>query len=120
MKPYVISNFKSDLREVVSAKLIVPSGNTVQCVELPGTEITLNPQAESVYNCGTLTGLTITDYPTRGSFAVSFTSGAVPTVLIVLQALVMPKDYSIQANTRYELNVQDGYAPVAGWEIRDE
>lgn len=120
MKPYVISNFKSNLGEVVSAKLIVPSGNTVQCVELPGTEITLNPQAESVYNCGTLTGLMITDYPTRGSFAVSFTSGAVPTVLTVPQALVMPKDYSRQANTRYELNVQDGYAPVASWEIRDE
>lgn len=116
MNPYVIQNFRNDRGEVDSAKLITPQGKE-QLRDLSGAEITLHPENGAVYACGELSALTLTDFPAVGSFVVTFTSGAEPTVLTVPQTLAMPEDFDLEANTRYEINVRDGYALCAGWAV---
>ena len=82
------------------------------------TSITLDLAAANViYEYGELTALTITAISIPGSFSITFTSGATATVLTTPNAMIMPDGFNVEANTRYEINVQDGYALVAGWAV---
>ena len=118
MKPYWIQSFKSDLGETERAKMIVPQSNGVRSIELSGTEVSFCPEADTVYECGELTALTISGIPEHETFAVTFTSGPAATVLTVPQTMIMPDGFSVAANTRYEINCSNGYAVVAGWAVR--
>ena len=117
VRPYVIQIFKNDRGEVDNAKLIVPGSGGERLFQITGTEATFSPEAGAVYACGELFALTLPDYPVNGSFVVTFLSGTVPTVLTVPQSLAMPEGFTVEANTRYEINVRDGYALCAGWEV---
>ena len=68
-----------------------------------------------VYDCGTLTSLEITSFPVSGSFTITWTSGSTATTLTVPQTLHMPDGFQVEANMRYEMNVSDSYALIAGW-----
>ena len=74
-------------------------------------------QDNHIYKCGTLTSLTLTSIPSTGSFTVIFTSGSTATTFTEPSGMVMPDNFSIAANTRYEINVSDGYAVVASWAV---
>ena len=71
--------------------------------------------ANTEYDCGTLTSLTISSFPGTGGFVVVFTSGSTATTLSLPSGLKMPANYSIDANTLYELNVEDGRGLLASW-----
>lgn len=117
MKPYLIQSFKNDLGETARTKLIVPQSKGARSIEITGTEVTFCPEAEAVYECGEVTALTISDIPERGTFSVVFTSGSSATVLTVPQTMIMPDGFSIEANTRYEINCSNGYAVAVGWAV---
>lgn len=67
------------------------------------------------YDCGTLTSLEITSFPVSGSFTITWTSGSTATTLTIPQTLHMPDGFQVEANMRYEMNVSDCYALIAGW-----
>ena len=117
MKPYVIQNFKSDKGEITEARLLAVPGDAVRVVDAPGTEIELQPENRTVYHCGELTALTLSGFPAAGSFVLVFTSGAEAATLTVPQTLSMPADFTVEANTHYEISVRDGYALCAGWAV---
>ena len=79
-----------------------------------GTTPTIAAVDNHIYKCGEVTSLTITG-GTTGEYIVVFTSGATPTVLNLPQALddMMPDGFSVEANTKYEINVLDGW-PFVG------
>ena len=79
-----------------------------------GTTPTIAAADNHAYTCGEVTSLTITG-GTTGEYIVVFTSGSTPTVLNLPQALedMMPDDFSVEANTKYEINVRDGW-PFVG------
>lgn len=82
------------------------------------TSITLASAADNtIYEYGELTALTITAISIPGSFSITFTSGAAATVLTTPNSMIMPDGFNVEVNTRYEINVQDGYALVAGWTV---
>lgn len=86
--------------------------------DLSSTSITLASAANNtIYQYGELTALTISSIPASGAFIITFTSGATPTVLTVPNTMIMPDGFAVEANTRYEINVRDGYALVAGWAV---
>lgn len=70
-----------------------------------------------IYECGELTSLTITAFDNPGEFSITFTSGSTATVLTVPASMIMPDGFAVEANTRYEINVRNGYALVAGWAV---
>ena len=117
MKPYFIQSFKNDLGETVSARLIAAKNNSERISEVTGTEVTIHPEDCTRYICGELEALTLSDYPEHGAFLVVFTSGSTATTLTVPTGLVMPDNFTVEANTRYEINVRDGYALCAGWTV---
>ena len=117
MKPYLIQSFKNDLGETDRARMIAPEREADRVLPVSGTEVTLLPEAGAVYECGAVTALTLSGLPGNGAFAVVFTSGAEATVLTVPTDLVMPENFTVEANTRYEISVRDGYALCAGWAV---
>ncbi len=85
-------------------------------VAVSGTTPTIATAADStIYNCGTLTSLTVTAIANPGDFIIRFTSGATPTTTNFPASMVFPEAFSAEANMRYEINVSNGYALAVGW-----
>lgn len=111
------------VRGVASPALGVDAANKgyvdgAKVTDLSSASVTLASAADNtVYEYGTLTALTVTAIANPGCFIIRFTSGSTATVLTVPQGLVMPDGFTVEANTRYEINVADGYALCAGWAV---
>lgn len=82
-----------------------------------GTTPTITPAANTVYNCGELSSLTITSPPATGAWVIKFTSGSTPTTTTIPATVIFPEPFAAVANTRYEINVEDGYAVAIGWPV---
>lgn len=85
--------------------------------DLVSSSITLAAADNTIYKYGTLSSLTVSSFPATGAFSITFTSGSTATTLTVPQTLVMHDSFTVEANTRYEINVLDGYAVAAGWSV---
>lgn len=94
-------------------------------VEVSGTTPTIEPQANTIYKCGGLTSLTISNPPATGAYSIVFTSGATPT-----HATIPPKPAMLwqtddnnppqgfpAANTLYEINVKDTRVVLGEWPV---
>lgn len=89
-------------------------------VTVEGTDPTITPAANTIYNCGTLTSLTITTLTTpqtSGAYSIVFTSGATPTVTTIPATILGLEDFAAEANTIYEINVLDNRAVVGSWAV---
>ena len=82
------------------------------------SSITLDLAAgNTIYEYGELTALTVTDFTDPGEFTIIFTSGSTPTVTDFPADLAFPEAFAAAANTRYEINVRNGYAVAVGWAV---
>lgn len=96
---------------------------TVETVS--GTTPTIEPQANTVYNCSELTSLTISNPPASGSYCIKFVSGSTPTATVIPPKPAMrwqtddnePPQGFPAANTRYEINVEDTYVVLSEWPV---
>lgn len=94
-------------------------------VEVSGTTPTITPAANTIYNCGTLTSLTISNPPATGAYSIEFTSGATATAVIIPPKPAMrwqtddnePPQGFPAANTRYEINVKNTYVVLGEWPV---
>lgn len=94
-------------------------------VEVTGTTPTIEPQANTIYNCGELASLTISNPPATGAYSIKFVSGAAPTAVIIPPKPAMkwqtddnePPQGFPAANTRYEINVDDTYVVLGEWPV---
>ena len=93
----------------------VAPAETVETVS--GSTPTITPTANTIYKCGTLTSLTITDPPATGAYVIKFTSGSTATTTTIPASIIFPEAFAAEANTRYEINVEDGYAVAVGWPV---
>jgi hypothetical protein len=82
-----------------------------------GATPSITAAANTIYKCGEIASLTISSFPATGDFTVIFTSGSTPTTFTEPSGMVMPDGFSVEANTRYEINVSDGYAVVGSWVV---
>ena len=90
----------------------------IQTVNVSGSTPSITAEANHRYVCGEVSTLSITP-PVSGIFEVIFTSGSTATVLSTT-GITWPSWFdatSLDANTVYEINVQDSYALVATWEV---
>ena len=116
MKPYVVQSFRSELGEVTQARVLSPGGEGLRSVELQGTELTLKPEPGTLYRCGELTELTISDPPALGAWMLVFRSGETPTETAIPDSVLGLEDFAAASGAVYEINVLDGRALAAGWE----
>lgn len=87
-------------------------------VEVSGTTPTIEPQANTIYKCGELTSLTISNPPATGAYSIVFTSGSTATETTFPAAILGLENFAADANTRYEINVLDNRAVYNGWGVR--
>lgn len=80
-------------------------------VEVSGTTPTITPAANTVYKCGELTSLTVSSFTASGKFWIWFTSGSTPTTTVGIANFVA------EANKRYKITVEDGYATYDAWSV---
>jgi hypothetical protein len=69
----------------------------------------ITPEANTIYNCGELTSLTISNPPATGKYSVIFFSGATATTTVGIENFVA------EANKRYKITVEDNYATYDSW-----
>lgn len=86
-------------------------------VEVSGATPTITPAANTVYNCGELTSLTISNPPATGAWSVVFTSGSTATTTTIPSTILGLESFAAEANTMYEINVLDNRAVVGSWEV---
>lgn len=112
-----IGNMTATQKTNTRTNLVVDKSATVETIS--GTTATIAASANTIYNCGELTALTISSVPASGAFTVIFTSGSTATVFTEPSGMTMPDGFSVEANKRYEINVSDGYAVVASWPVEE-
>lgn len=78
---------------------------------------TITPAANTIYHCGTLTSLTVTDPPSIGAYSIVFTSGSTATSTTFPATILGLEDFAAEANTLYEINVLDNRAVVGSWAV---
>lgn len=86
-------------------------------VPVSGTTPTITPAANTIYKCGELTSLTITDPPAAGAYSIVFTSGSTATTTTIPATILGLEDFAPEANTLYEINVLDNRAVVGSWAV---
>ena len=69
----------------------------------------ITPEANTIYHCGELTSLTISNPPATGKYSIVFFSGATPTTTVGIENFVA------EANKRYKIKVEDNYATYDSW-----
>ena len=87
-------------------------------VEVSGTTPTITPAANTTYNCGELTSLTISNPPATGAYSIVFTSGTTATETTFPSSILGLEDFAAEADTVYEINVLDNRAVVGSWAVR--
>ena len=88
-------------------------------VEVSGTTPTITPAPNTIYKCGEVASLTISNPTATGAYSVIFTSGATATDLSIPPDLKMPDGFTVEANRRYEINVSGGYAVAGSWAVSE-
>ena len=83
------------------------AAETVVAVE--GSTPTIEPAANTIYNCGELTSLTISNPPATGKYSIIFYSGSTPTTTVGIA------NFTAEANKRYKITVEDNYATYDSW-----
>lgn len=79
-------------------------------VSVSGTTPTIEPQANTIYNCGEVTSLTISNPPATGKYSIVFFSGVTPTATVGI------KNFVTEANKRYKITVEDNCATYDSWD----
>lgn len=69
----------------------------------------ITPEANTIYHCGELTSLTISNPPATGKYSIIFYSGATATTTVGIENFVA------EANKRYKIKVEDNYATYDSW-----
>lgn len=76
----------------------------------------ITPEPNTIYSCNALSSLTIIDNGVH-NFVIKFKSGATPTTTTIPASIKFQTPFVAEANTRYEINVDGGYAVVGSWAV---
>lgn len=82
-----------------------------------GSTVTITPENNTIYQCGELAFLTVTNPPSTGAYSIVFTSGSTPTQTTFPATILGLEDFAAEANTMYEINVLDNRAVVGSWAV---
>ena len=102
-----ISDFSS--AQAAQAREDLGAAAEPEVVNVSGATPTITPADNTVYKCGTLTSLTVSNPPATGRYVIWFTSGATATAVTGID------NFTPEANKVYRISVEDGYATYDSW-----
>lgn len=82
--------------------------NKETTITVSGATPTITPAPNTIYNCGEIASLTITD-PGNIKYSVIFFSGATATTTVGIA------NFAAEPNKRYRIDVESGYATYDLW-----
>lgn len=94
----------ANVAEILNGKEDKPLEETVS-----EAAASITPEANTIYNCGELTSLTISNPPATGKYSIIFFSGATATTTVGIS------NFAAEANKRYKITVEDNYATYDSW-----
>ena len=112
-----VSSVNGKTGAVVLSASDVGASTAETVVEVSGTTPTIIPEANTIYSCGELTSLTISNPPASGAYSIVFTSGSTATETTFPSSILGLEDFAAEANTIYEINVLDNRAVVGSWAV---
>lgn len=86
-------------------------------VAVSETTPTITPAANTIYKCGELASLTVSNPPATGAYSIVFTSGSTATTTTFPATILGLEDFAAETNTIYEINVLDNRAVVGSWAV---
>jgi hypothetical protein len=86
-------------------------------VTVSGSTPTVTPVINTIYQCGKVASLTISNPPANGAYSIVFTSGSTATTTTFPATILGLEDFAAEANTLYEINVLDNRAVVGSWAV---
>ena len=113
---YTADTGKTD-SEKAQARTNIDASQATAVNTVSGATPSIAPAANNVYNCGTLTSLTITNPPAAGEYTIVFTSGSTATTTTIPNTILGLESFAAEANTIYEINVYDNRAVVGSWAV---
>ena len=117
MTPPVASNMTEKLMLEVAERLDSTNANVVSIVDIQSTTPTITPECNTIYECGELTSLTISNPPSSGAYSIVFTSGSTATTKTIPATILGLESFEPAANTIYEINVLNNRAVVGSWAV---
>lgn len=108
----VITNAMTQATAALEAKMNKPT-----TIVYGDGAVSFEPLDNTIYQCGELTSLTVTNPPATGSYSIVFTSGSTPTQTTIPATILGLEDFAAEANTMYEINVLDNRAVVGSWAV---
>lgn len=102
----------ANVAEIVNGKEDKPLEETVS-----EAAASITPEANTIYKCGELTSLTISNHPATGAYSIVFTSGSTATTTTIPATILGLEDFAPEANTLYEINVLDNRAVIGSWAV---
>lgn len=82
-----------------------------------GATPTITPADNTIYECGELTSLTVSNPPATGAYSIVFSSGSTATTTTIPDTVLGLEDFTAAQNTIYEINVKDNRALVGDWVV---
>ena len=86
-------------------------------VTVSGTTPTITPENNTIYNCGEVASLTISNPTATGAYSIVFTSGSTPTQTTFPATILGLEDFAAETNTIYEINVLNNRAVIGKWAV---
>ena len=111
------NNIGSAASSSVSSLATVVQGLVTYNINVSGTTPTITPADNTIYKCGELTSLTISNPPATGAYSIVFTSGSTATTTTIPETILGLESFAAEANTLYEINVLDNRAVVGSWAV---
>jgi hypothetical protein len=91
--------------KITAAQLFDYIAGAIVPLQVQGSQATINVEPGKLYNCETLTSLTISSIPNSTiESVIKFKSGTTPTTL----SFPVSTDFECEANTKYEINIFGG------------
>lgn len=119
MKPYSVQTFRNDLGEVSASRMLAMQTGTTKRVVVNEAAAAISPEPDTIYLCGELTGLTVTEPPAVGAWMIVFISGETPTATTIPASVLGAETFAAAKNTLYEINVLDGRAAIGSWAVTE-
>lgn len=114
----IIDEFNNQLGNLGIGKADKPKEVTV---DTDGA-VTQWMEANTIYHfTGNLTALTLTlrkpDAGQQAQYHLDFLSGATAPTVTIPATVTMPDGWTVEANTRYEVDILDGFGVAQSWEV---
>ena len=116
-KNSAVGSVNGQTGDVVLTAESVGAATAPTVTAVTGATPTITPADNTIYRCGELTSLTISNPPATGSYVIKFDSGTTPTDVTIPPTIKGLESFAAEASTHYEINVEDNYALVASWSL---